>query len=87
MIDLDHFKELNDTIGHAAGDDLLRAFANELTRSLGEGDAAARLGGDEFLLVIRRAGEHAGGTLDRLAVRWRATGAAVTFSAAEPARA
>ncbi len=81
MIDLDHFKELNDTLGHAAGDDLLRAFAGELTRSLREGDAAARLGGDEFLLVLRRAGEHAEATLDRLADRWRATGSAVTFSA------
>ena len=81
MIDLDHFKELNDTLGHAAGDDLLRTFASELTRSLREGDAAARLGGDEFLLVLRHAGEHAEATLNRLADRWKATGSAATFSA------
>lgn len=79
MIDLDHFKDLNDTLGHAAGDDLLRAFAGELTRSLREGDTAARLGGDESLLVLRRAGEHAEATLNRLGDRWRATGSAVTF--------
>ena len=81
MIDLDHFKELNDTLGHAAGDELLRAFAAELVRSLREGDAAARLGGDEFLLVLRRVGEHAEATLNRLADQWKATGSAVTFSA------
>lgn len=52
LIDLDHFKQVNDTLGHAAGDDVLRAVAMVLRSPWLQGSLAARLGGDEFALVI-----------------------------------
>lgn len=50
-IDLDRFKQVNDALGHAAGDALLQAMARRLQRLVREGDLAARLGGDEFAIV------------------------------------
>jgi diguanylate cyclase (GGDEF)-like protein len=52
LIDLDHFKEVNDRCGHAAGDDLLRLMAKRLRAPYLETSFAARLGGDEFVMVI-----------------------------------
>ena len=52
LIDLDNFKDINDTLGHEAGDRLLVQVANSLKRAVRDDDLAARLGGDEFLLLI-----------------------------------
>lgn len=52
MLDLDDFKQINDTIGHAKGDELLLQLTGRLRTLLGDQDTLARLGGDEFVLVL-----------------------------------
>ena len=53
MIDVDHFKDINDTLGHDAGDALLCALAEKLSRAFRQTDTVCRLGGDEFAIILR----------------------------------
>jgi diguanylate cyclase (GGDEF)-like protein len=53
MIDLDHFKHINDSCGHAVGDGILRNVGRTLLRSIRAEDAAVRYGGEEFVLILR----------------------------------
>ena len=70
MLDLDHFKKLNDTYGHPAGDAALRATAEVLRRVLRKGDVPARYGGEEFVVMLPGASE---AVAQQIAERLRAT--------------
>ena len=52
LLDLDHFKEINDTLGHKVGDSLLKTVANRIQKCARKEDVVSRLGGDEFVIVI-----------------------------------
>jgi diguanylate cyclase (GGDEF)-like protein len=81
LVDLDHFKHVNDTHGHAEGDRLLVAFAMFLRLMARAGDTVGRWGGEEFLVVLRGAGDQTGPFLERVQQAWRDRQPPVTFSA------
>jgi diguanylate cyclase (GGDEF)-like protein/PAS domain S-box-containing protein len=56
FVDLDDFKRINDELGHAVGDQVLKQIADRIRRAAGTGDTAARLGGDEFALLLEDRG-------------------------------
>ncbi len=58
IFDLDHFKNINDTYGHGAGDEVLREFSQRMSKQLRSFDMLARLGGEEFVAVLPNIGRH-----------------------------
>jgi diguanylate cyclase (GGDEF)-like protein len=69
MLDLDGFKAVNDTLGHAAGDHLLRHVASILLSTCGMDDVVCRLGGDEFAVLLKGSKERAGAFANRIMQR------------------
>lgn len=73
-LDLDHFKQVNDTHGHGFGDVVLKRFAKLLKDSLTQRDFAARIGGEEFLLVfVKSSRDEARERLEAMRQRWQET--------------
>ena len=59
MLDLDHFKQINDTLGHDVGDSVIKQSAQLIQKNLGENSAVARFGGEEFLLILQEGSDMA----------------------------
>lgn len=73
LLDLDFFKRVNDTHGHGVGDEVLKAFADAVRRTVRESDVPARWGGEEFLILLPQTGaENARVVLERLRERFTA---------------
>jgi diguanylate cyclase (GGDEF)-like protein len=81
LLDLDHFKQVNDTRGHAEGDRILSELGTYLLRTVREADTVARFGGEEFIVLLRGAGSRAAEATERLISGWRDEGHGVTLSA------
>ena len=71
LLDLDHFKDVNDMLGHDAGDDLLKEAASRMVAAVGEDGLVARFGGDEFAVLLDRAGLSPSVAADRILVSLR----------------
>ena len=87
FIDLDHFKTVNDSLGHAYGDDLLRQAASRLAECVRKTDVVGRLGGDEFIILLNEVGDSgdvaliAKKILDRLTASFSVAGHEIFVSA------
>lgn len=81
LLDLDHFKVVNDTLGHAEGDRVLMELGAYLLESVRDADCVARFGGEEFLILLRGAGGESGVIVERLLAGWREAGSGVSLSA------
>jgi len=82
FIDLDNFKTINDTLGHAAGDQVLVEVARRLVASVRESDTVARLGGDEFVIIL----DNLGDTADEAAAEAAELGSKILVVLAQPHR-
>lgn len=63
VLDVDHFKKVNDTLGHDVGDEVLRAIADRMSRTIRAMDLACRYGGEEFVCVLPETGRDGAGTI------------------------
>jgi diguanylate cyclase (GGDEF)-like protein len=82
LVDLDHFKDVNDRYGHQVGDETLRALAHTLRETARQVDCVARYGGEEFAVVLPEAGiEGARALLQRFRRVWASGDPVTTFSA------
>ena len=82
LIDLDHFKAVNDRYGHVAGDNVLVSFAQCMQSAARGSDSVARFGGEEFALLLREGGpDGAAAVIERLRALWAQTNPPTTFSA------
>jgi diguanylate cyclase (GGDEF)-like protein len=82
LIDIDHFKEYNDTHGHVAGDGVLREFAEALAGNQRRGDSVVRYGGEEFLMILQHIdAADAFRLVERIADLWSRHPSGLTFSA------
>jgi diguanylate cyclase (GGDEF)-like protein len=83
LLDLDHFKRLNDTLGHEAGDDTLRHVAHVLSAFVRPADHVCRWGGEEFLVILPNADEDlARNIAERLRLRLVDVGVTASFGVA-----
>jgi diguanylate cyclase (GGDEF)-like protein len=80
VLDIDRFKDINDRLGHAGGDAILRDLGAMLRHTMRGADAVARLGGEEFLVVARETGTATPSLAQRLVEDWRRTGPDTTIS-------
>lgn len=82
ILDIDDFKRVNDTRGHAAGDAVIVGFANDIRAEVRQSDLAVRMGGEEFVIVLSDATEcAAAATVERIRARFAAGPAGLAFSA------
>jgi len=81
ILDLDHFKRINDSSGHQAGDQVLRDLGHYLRDAVRGHDRVARFGGEEFIIVLRDQGTSARVTVERVLSGWQATRPMTTLSA------
>ena len=80
LMDLDNFKEINDTLGHDVGDELLQQVALRLTHNVRQVDTVARFGGDEFVIIL----DNVGFDLDNAMASTESIGEAIRVTLAEP---